>query len=301
MPIHECDPWRGQYFDNIACPDDVIIPTDDPDAWQLYPAHRWIYDKLAVALSQGLEAAPHGVMPPHFPVFSKPITNLRGMGVDSRAIGSEAEYETALTAGHFWSTLLTGAHVSSDAVLVDGRPQWWRHTTGITAPGGTFDYWHIHPDPMPEIEGWCATWSAKHLTGYTGMVNFETIGSRIIEAHLRFADQWPDLYGPGWVDAVVRLYATGQWHYPDANRSAGYSVVLFGPHGRPYRHPSAATLGQVRAMDGVSSVQITFHEDKDAAHHAMPPGGFRLAVINAHTLAAGQTAREHLSRELLKM
>ena len=33
--------------------------------------------------------------------------------------------------------------------------------------------------------------------GYTGMVNFETIGGRIIEAHLRFADQWPDLYGGG--------------------------------------------------------------------------------------------------------
>ena len=46
--------------------------------------HRWIYDKLAVALSQGLDAAPHGVMPPRFPVFSKPIMNLRGMGSGSQ-------------------------------------------------------------------------------------------------------------------------------------------------------------------------------------------------------------------------
>ena len=82
----ECDPWRTQFFEDVACPDDVIIPTDDRDAWPLYPGHRWIYDKLAVALSQGLDAAPHGVMPPHFPVFSKPIMNLRGMGVGSRAI-----------------------------------------------------------------------------------------------------------------------------------------------------------------------------------------------------------------------
>ena len=40
--------------------------------------------KLAVALSQGLEAGPHGTAPPRFPVFSKPIVNLKGMGIGSR-------------------------------------------------------------------------------------------------------------------------------------------------------------------------------------------------------------------------
>jgi hypothetical protein len=299
MPIHESDPWRDQYFDHVECPDEVIIPTDDPDSWQLYPAHRWIYDKLSVALSQGLLAAPHGVMPPGFPVFSKPIMNLRGMGTGSLPIDSADTYRAALTAGHFWCTLLAGAHVSSDVALVDGQPGWWRHTTGTTGPGGTFDYWHIHAEPMPDIEAWCGDWAGRHLRGYTGMANFETIGSRIIEAHLRFADQWPDLYGPGWIDAVVRLYATGRWDYADSDRINGYSVVLFGPHGRSYRHPPATVLDQVRSIDGVSSVQITFHPDKDPAHHPMPPGGFRLAIINARTLAAGRQAREHLSRSLL--
>jgi len=134
MPICERDPWRFQYFENIPCPEDVRISTEDTDSWVWYPAHRWIYDKLAVALSQGLQAAPHGVMPLSFPVFSKPIMNLRGMGTGSRVIGSAAEYKEALTAGHFWCTLLTGRHVSTDAALVDGKPRWWRHTTGATAP-----------------------------------------------------------------------------------------------------------------------------------------------------------------------
>jgi hypothetical protein len=49
----------------------------------------------------------------------------------------------------------------------------------------------------------------RHLGGYTGMLNVETIGGTIIEAHLRFADQWPDLYGAGWVEAVVGLYEHG--------------------------------------------------------------------------------------------
>ena len=88
MPICEADPWRFQYFEHVDCPPDVRISTEDPDSWEWYPRHRWIYDKLAVALSQGLEAAPHGVMPPAFPVFSKPIMNLRGMGTGSQVIAS---------------------------------------------------------------------------------------------------------------------------------------------------------------------------------------------------------------------
>jgi hypothetical protein len=134
------------------------------------------------------------------------------------------------------------------------------------------------------------------LPGYTGMLNLETIGGTIIETHLRFADQWPDLYGPGWVEAVVRLHVTGAWSYPDDERVDGYSVVLFGPHGRHYRHPPASLVEEVRGMPGVSSVQITFHEDKAPDHHAMPPGGFRLAIVNARSLQAGQAGRERLRR-----
>ncbi len=150
--------------------------------------------------------------------------------------------------------------------LVDGNPVWWRHTTGVTAPGGTFDYWHIHAEAMPEIEDWCGAWSRKHLAGYNGMANFETIGGRIIEAHLRFADQWPDLYGPGWMEAVVGLYATGRWDYRRhrSHRRLQRRAV------RPARAGATATLRpqvveRALGLDGVSSVQITFHDDRDPA------------------------------------
>jgi hypothetical protein len=221
------------------------------------------------------------------------------MGAGSLAIADADAYRAALQPGHFWCTLLTGAHVSTDAAIVDGEVRWWRHATGATAAGGTFDYWHIHAEAMPEIEDWCGAWSRRHLAGYTGMVNFETIGSRIIEAHLRFADQWPDLYGPGWVEALVRLYAERQWSFDDAARTDSYSVVLFAPHGSAYRHPPSQVVEAARAVAGVSSVQISFHEDRDPAYHSMPPGGFRLAVVNAASLAAGQQARAILRQSML--
>ena len=270
------------------------MPTEDSDAWLWYPEHRWVYDKLRVALSQGLDAAPHGVMPPHFPVFSKPMINLRGMGAGSRVIADYGEYQAALAGGHFWSTLLTGDHVSTDVALVDGEARWWRHAAGVTAPGGTFDHWRIEAAHRPDVETYCGAWAAKHLRGYSGMANFETIGGRIIEAHLRFADQWPDLYGPGWVEAVIRLYETGAWHFDDQGRHDGYSVVLFGPHDRAYRHPPAVAVAALLQEPDVSSLQITFHEDKPPAQHSMPPGGFRLAIVNAWSREAGSAARERL-------
>ena len=52
-------------------------------------------------------------------------------------------------------------------------------------------------------------------------------------------------------------------------------------------------------MADISSVQITFHEDRSPARHAMPPGGFRLAIVNAWSLAAGFAAREMLAGNLL--
>jgi hypothetical protein len=297
MPICEADPWRLQYFTAVQTP--VNIPTEDPDAWQWYPAHRWVYDKLAVALSQGLDAGPHGTLPPRYPIFSKPIINLKGMGVGSRVLNSAAEYEKYYAPGHMWVTLLEGRHVSSDVAVVDGEPRWWRHVTGKPAGEGTFDYWRVHAEPDAAIEANCGRWIRRHLTGYTGMLNLETIGGSIIEAHLRFSDQWPDLYGAGWIDALVQLYEKHAWNFADVGRRDGYSVVLFGPNGRRYRHPPQRLIDQVKHMDGVSSVQITFHPDRDPERHAMPPGGFRLAVVNCLDLARGVAARDCLQAYFL--
>jgi hypothetical protein len=294
MPIEEADPWRLQYFADAPCPAHVRIPTEDADAWLWYPKQRWVYDKLAVALRQGLEAGPHGTQPPRFPVFSKPMMNLRGMAVGSRMLASAEEYQRHLTPGHMWMTLLAGDHVSSDAAVVQGKPVWWRHATGSPGPLGTFDYWTVHAASNPNIESYCGEWIAQHLRDYTGMLNFETIGSRIIEVHLRFADQWPDLYGAGWIEALIELYETGTWRFADSDRRDGYSVVLFGASGRRYRHPPAVIVEAAARLPKVSSVQITFHEDREPEAHAMPPGGFRLAIVNAWDLRSGITARECL-------
>ncbi|MDX1432293.1 MAG: hypothetical protein R3286_07565 [Gammaproteobacteria bacterium] len=295
MPIVERDPWRMQYFEHVVCPDDVSIPTDDEHAYELYPEHRWIYNKLLVCDTQNLGGAPHGVPPPAFPVFSKPIYNMHGMGVGGRLIHSAEELAANMHAGHMWMTAMEGEHVSSDVVVIGGEPQWWRHTVGKPLGDGVFDHWTVLAEERPELEAYCGAWLRRNLRGYSGAINMETIDGKIIEVHLRFADQWPDLYGEGWLDAIVELYVKRRWRYADDNRREGFSVVLFGAHGVPYHHPPRDVVDEIRARANVSSVQITFHEDVPPEQHAMPPGGFRLAIINCWDLETGLQAREDLA------
>jgi hypothetical protein len=295
MPIIERDPWRMQYFRGVDCPDDLIIPTDDEHAYALYPEHRWLYNKILVCDSQGIAAAPHGVLPPSFPVFSKPIYNMQGMGIGGRIVSNAADLEHSLQAGYMWMTFLDGEHLSSDVVVLGGEAQWWRHAIGRALEGGVFDYWTVLAEERPGIEEYCGRWLRRHLRGYSGAVNIETIGGRIIEVHLRFADQWPDLYGRGWLEAIVELYSRRRWRYADDDRRQGYSVVLFGPHGVRYHRPPESQLEEIRSRDSISSLQITFHEDLPPGEHAMPPGGFRLSIVNCWDLDVGLRAREELA------
>ena len=295
MPFVEADPWRSQYFETVRCPDDVLIPTDDELGYQLYPQHRWIFNKLTICETQGLEHAPHGIPPVQFPVFSKPIYNLRGMGSGGKIIASAEQLKSELRAGHMWMALLSGEQVSSDAVVIRGKPVWWRHTIAKPLGQGMFDYWTVLSERCPDIELYCGEWISQHLKDYTGCINLETIGGKIIEVALRFADQWPDLYGTGWIEAVVELYAKGKWRFTDEARRTGYSVVLFGKHGTQYSHPDRQLVDQCRRQPGVSSVQITFHDDRPAETHSMPPGGFRLAIVNCWDLETGLHVRQQLA------
>jgi hypothetical protein len=295
MPIVERDPWRMQYFEGVACPEEIKIPTEDGDAYLWFPKHRWIYNKLSICETQGLVCGLHGMEPAAFPVFSKPVYNMRGMGAGSRILRSRKEYMLSQRPGHMWMPLLAGEHVSSDVAVVKGEPRWWRHTIGHGLTGGMFDYWMVLAEPRPQIEDYCGAWLRENLAGYTGMVNIETIGARIIEAHLRFADQWPDLCGPGWVQALVGLYRDGIWDFADADRRDGYSVVLFGPHGLQYAHPDPELVTELLRQPDISSIQITFHEDKPPSAHSMPPGGFRLAIVNGWDYQACRDVRERLA------
>jgi hypothetical protein len=289
------DVWRWQYFEGTRVPRGTVVPVDDPTGWQLYPAYRRVYDKLFVCASQGEPCGPHGVLARRYPVFSKPIMNLHGMGAQGYVVRSPSELKACFTPGHFWMRLLRGRHISTDVALAEGRPVWWRHSVGRQLDGGKFDYWTVLAGRLSPLQRHAGRWIGRHLRGFTGVINLETIGGVIIECHLRMAEQWLDLNGPGWLESVVDLYAHGRWRFRDENRRTGYSVALFGPHGRRYTI-NPADVDDLRSVEGISSIQITFDDTIPVEHHAMPPGGFRIAIVNCWDLRQGLLVRAALQR-----
>ncbi len=295
MPFHVRDPWRVQYFENIPCPPDVNVPIDDIDCWEWFPDHRHIYDKLHIARSQNVASGTASDMPAEFPVFAKPRVNLKGMGLGSGIITSAGDFRARMTPAQMWMTLFSGRHVSTDCAVVAGKVHWARHATGITWTGGMFQHWIIHGEGDETLEDYLAAWISRELPNYAGMMNIETIGGRIVEVHLRFADQWCDLYGRPWFDSVIALYQHGCWLPAPAPDRTGYSIPLFARHGTVPPYPGADEQNEIRRMPGVASLQITYHENKPGNQHAMPPGGFRLGIVNCWDLQAGFAARRILA------
>ena len=293
----DCDPWREQSFVDGGSALSACIPLDDTAAFNRYPEHRWVYDKLRLTQSLGIECGTHEVTPSRYPVFSKPVTNLKGMGTGCCVLWSDRDHRENCRAGDFWMRLLAGEHISTDLAVVDGDAAWCRHTLGVASGAGTFDYWVIEERPRPRLERLCREWLRANLAGHTGMVNIETIGGCIMSVHLRASDQWPDLYGRKWLDAMAGLYTHGRWDLVDNDRAEGYSVVLFGPHGTRYVYPSPQLMAGFREVVGISSIQLTFFEDRPPDAHAMPPGGFRLAVINSFNLEAAFRVRAAMALE----
>ena len=177
----------------------------------------------------------------------------------------------------------------------DGEVRWIRHAEGIPSSEGMFRYWTIHGMEDPVLGQYLADWIARELPRYTGMINIETIGGRIIEAQIRFADQWCDLYGRDWFKAVVALYGEGRWPLVEDTVRRGYSVPLFARHGHVPPHPPEEVQAAIRTMPNVSSLQITYHPQQPGEAHPMPPGGFRLGIVNGWDLPDLFSARRALA------
>ena len=95
-------------------------------SYKFNPRHRWIYNKLLVARSQGLECGLYGSAPPRYPVFCKPVTNLKGMGAGSCVLRDERDYRENCRPGDFWMKLMSGEHISTDCAVVRGETAWGR-------------------------------------------------------------------------------------------------------------------------------------------------------------------------------
>ena len=156
---------------------------------------------------------------------------------------------------------------SSDVAVVDGEPRWWRHATGAPGRGGTFDYWDRAAAHEAGRRLGAARGSRKHLMAIPAWSISRRSAARIIEVHLRFADQWPDLYGDG-LGRGAGPALQQRWQFDDST-GARLQRRAVRP-ARPALSPSAGRWGRDRAPCQRVSLQITFHETgaRPACHAA---------------------------------
>ncbi len=283
-PFQSYDPREMEQYASIVVPKGVVIPTTDDAAWEHFPTYRWVYNRLEIALSQGIACAPVGIDPKAYPLFLKPITNLYGGGLGARSIESEEEFgKYEHLSGHFWMEYLTGEHLSHDLVLIDGKAAYALTFRGHSLGQGMFDYWEIIEEN--KACGYSKTWVEKHLRGYTGCVNIETIGNRIIECHLRMGDI-DGIGDPDLMQSIVDAYSYGKWNYAK-KIPPFYELALWGDYGVNY------AIDEENAQKRFA--HLTFCAiDEPINYRFNPVGGVRVAIIGGYDFDELVLARHDL-------
>jgi len=216
MFLHD-DIYFTKSFENYS--PKSLIPTGDVAAYQTFLKYRWVYNKLELYQKLGYEAFPHGITPNNFPIFSKPIYNLFGMSIGAKVVWFSHEWE--YTAGHLWMPVFYGRHTSTDYALLDGEVVWSYSMSGQKDKNGSFTHWYFSKGlHQNEIK-----WIQEHLNDFTGIVNVESIGAKIIEVHLRCSTQFVDFYGDDFIPSMIKLYDEKAWNKSSEN-IPGYSFVV---------------------------------------------------------------------------
>jgi len=186
---------------------------EDFQAWETFKCHeeyRWLFNKMEVALRQGLEAGPAGTAPAFAGTYIyRPIINLYGMGIGATKFEyNESMYSIMINngvvpPGSFWCEWLDGDHFSIDYEYKDGS---W-HTRSVLAGEHEskdnltkFSKWEkVATTFAPDVEDLNLLYLNLPFLNDKRLVKFnvEMIGEKIIEIHLRWGNDPFDEYPVG--------------------------------------------------------------------------------------------------------
>jgi len=193
----------------------------DCDAWNRYPRHRWLFNKLDLSLKLGYAAGPGGTsVPSDGDYIVRPIMNLSGMGVGAtRQQLKRNDYKT-VPPGYFWSEFFHGPNVSVDYEwVVEGsknmlKPVFAAEGYRTSSDLYRFNGWKRIDPPYWDLPEWI-----KELHDVPRF-NIEFVYDKIIEIHLRPGNDFPD-----GATQIIPIWSDMSGHDIDRFIRAGYTQV----------------------------------------------------------------------------
>ena len=180
---------------------------EDFEAWEAYPKHRWVFNKLELSQKLGYECGPACVPIEHSGMYMvRPIYNLYGMSVSakfvylSREDKHDMEDHKFIPPGHFWCEQFEGDHYSIDYRYVyDGKGGIHSHWEPFNTIVGEkdalkFTKWTKVANKYIDLPSWIEVFQD------CGFINIEFIGNKIIEIHLRTGN---DIVEDDPIDTVI--------------------------------------------------------------------------------------------------
>lgn len=157
----------------------------DNDYWETTdPDDLWLFDKLILSKKLGYVCGPAGVAPPVHAVYMvRPCVNYRMMSKGATYMTLSPDDHSAVPDGYFWCEIFQGRHLSFD----------YHYNQQVLAVEGfrddprqldRFNKWTKVPDlyTLPTL--------IQPVAQKYEWLNIEVIGTRIIEVHLRFNDDF---------------------------------------------------------------------------------------------------------------
>lgn len=203
-------------------------PKWDEQAWVEYPRHRWIFNKLELALRLGYNSAPAGVPVSHPGWYIvRPIYNLSGMGAGARRVWIENDTSRLLSPGEFWCEEFRGLHYSIDYAWTHHpyRPQPVFACQGVRNSNDLFRFESWHKIDVPNVE--LPVWFDQFAS--VSEFNVEFVGNKIIEVHLRASHDFPEdatTIVPVWSDTAKeqhQMFSDTDWRWhPNVDDGDGH-------------------------------------------------------------------------------
>lgn len=169
------------------------IPSFDKPAYDKYPSHNFVYDKLWVTHTQGLRCGKLSELRKNmdsvvYPIFIKPRWgHLSASSKNCYKIASSTELQKYINYDSMmWSEFIKGTEGMTDFIVLNGNiVHQITYVYSDKQHGFTEEWKLISPKSQPPHN--IVEWVNQHMRGFTGAVNIQYRNDKIIEVGLRLA------------------------------------------------------------------------------------------------------------------